>query len=306
LNRKEFKMEKMEIIEDINTNLQLLKNVNEDKTKIFHQIEKILGHIEYHTRFEHHKNSARLAASLRDICRLHYPNELTEKQLKIFSTSINALIEKWDGLTKKEVGQIRTKLLDCGLTWIPVTEKAITEIKMIYPIVILLLLLSMSFAALTPINESQVISSKTSKIFHKFDCRYASSLTTLNANIFDTYEIAIEAELRPCKTCKPQPSEIIPVDPNIINIIPSRESTSFFPINGVVIQSEYCKRDFEPNDIGVRIIEPIITALTLQNKTLFYHVLNVLNGIFLLGREMFLKNILFLSMNQILMILILL
>jgi len=146
------------------------------------------------------------------------------------------------------------------------------KMKKLICCIIVLLVASLCIAALTPETEHQVISSKTSQIFHKFDCRYAGGLTLNNADIYDTYEKAIETGLRACKTCEPQPSGIDtedPEDPNTVVIKPSYEAANLFPINGMVIQSGYCKRAFDPNDIGVRIIEPTITQImfgTFSNR----------------------------------------
>ena len=49
------------------------------------------------------------------------------------------------------------------------------------------------------------ISSKTSKIFHTRECRYAANLNEDNAIIYETYQDAIDAELRACLVCDPQP-----------------------------------------------------------------------------------------------------
>jgi len=129
---------------------------------------------------------------------------------------------------------------------------------------LIILLSSLSLAESPPIADNRVISSKTSQVFHKFDCRYAANLSSLNADIYNTYELAIEEGLRPCKTCDPQPSGIDPggeedpVDPNVVNVIPSIEAISLFPITGVVIQAEYCRRECNPDEVGTRIIQPII------------------------------------------------
>jgi hypothetical protein len=111
--------------------------------------------------------------------------------------------------------------------------------------------------------ENRVVSSNTSEVFHKFTCRYATNLNETNSETFGSYELAVKAGLRPCKTCKPEPTPDPPVDPNIVVIEPTIEATNLFPINGMVIQAEYCGRAMEPNDIGVRIIKPIITYTTV-------------------------------------------
>ncbi len=117
--------------EKINTNLQLLQDAGEDGAKTLYcimEIEALLGRLEEKARVTNHKYEARLAASLRDICRVHEPSEITKELLKIFSASVRALIDGWSKLTREKVSWIRTKLLDVGLTWLPVTEKAEREI----------------------------------------------------------------------------------------------------------------------------------------------------------------------------------
>ena len=117
--------------EKINTNLQLLQDAGEDGAKTLYyimEIEALLGRLEDKGRVTNHKYEARLAASLRDICRVHEPSEITEEQLKIFSASVRALIDGWSKLTREKVSWIRTRLLNVGLTWLPVTEKAEREI----------------------------------------------------------------------------------------------------------------------------------------------------------------------------------
>ncbi len=117
--------------EKINTTLQLLQDAGEDGAKTLYcimEIEALLGRLEEKARVTNHKYEARLAASLRDICRVHEPSKITKEQLKIFSASVRALIDGWSKLTREKVSWIRTRLLDVGLTWLPVTEKAEREI----------------------------------------------------------------------------------------------------------------------------------------------------------------------------------
>ena len=95
------------------------------------------------------------------------------------------------------------------------------------------------------------ISSKTSQIFHTRGCRYASSLREIdtedgpaNAFVYETYPEAIEAELRPCKVCDPQPgSEPDPdpepePDPNTIIPLPP-EPSIIIPIEGVILAMDW-------------------------------------------------------------------
>lgn len=133
--------------------------------------------------------------------------------------------------------------------------------KNIYLVILLLITISITFAEITP--EDKVVSSNTSEIFHRESCRYASTLDETNSETFATYQDAVANDLRPCKVCEPTPADIIdptdPTDPNIINIDPTIEATNLFPINGVVLQADYCNRPMDPNDIGTRIIKPAIT-----------------------------------------------
>jgi len=108
----------------------------------------------------------------------------------------------------------------------------------------------------------QHVSSKTSQVFHRLTCRYAEKLTEDNAVYFSSYEEAEETGLRPCKTCDPIPTPEEPENPNIIDLDPTIDPTTLFPINGVVLQAAYCRRPMDPNDIGTRIIEPTIITTT--------------------------------------------
>jgi hypothetical protein len=119
----------------------------------------------------------------------------------------------------------------------------------------------------------------TSQVFHKPNCRYITN-ATLTPDMYNSYEDAVADGLRPCKSCKPEPTPVVvdpndvdppidPVDPNIVNIDPTIEATNLFPINGVVLQSGYCRRPMEPNDIGTRIIEPTITYTKFDTTNTF-------------------------------------
>lgn len=144
--------------------------------------------------------------------------------------------------------------------------------KIVYFITVLLVITSVF--ATTPGGEGDrprltVYSLETSQVFHKPYCRYLTN-TSLIPDMYNTYEEAVAAGLRPCKSCKPLPTIVVvdpndiedPVIPDIIIIRPTIEATNLFPINGMVIQVEYCRREFDPNEIGIRIIKPIITYTT--------------------------------------------
>ncbi|MBC8179757.1 hypothetical protein H8E88_01420 [candidate division KSB1 bacterium] len=108
-------------------NTKGLENADEDEALILYhimEIETLLGKIERKARATNREYEARLAASLRDICRIHEPSELSNEQIKCFIGSLKALTEGWGELNREKVKWIRGRLLEVGLTWLPVTEKA--------------------------------------------------------------------------------------------------------------------------------------------------------------------------------------
>jgi hypothetical protein len=121
----------IEEFEKIDENSEGLENAGEDKSQILYyimEIETLLGKMEKKARATNLKYEARLAASLRDICRVHEPSKLSTEQIKRFTSSLRALIEGWGKLNKGRVRLIRYQLLDVGLTWLPVTDKSIKDI----------------------------------------------------------------------------------------------------------------------------------------------------------------------------------
>lgn len=108
-------------------NCRALENANEDKSLVLYhimEIETLLGKVENEARVTDREYEARLAASLRDICRIHEPADLTNKQIECIAGSLQALVEGWGALNREKVKWIRRRLLEVGLTWLPVTQKA--------------------------------------------------------------------------------------------------------------------------------------------------------------------------------------
>jgi len=108
-------------------NTKGLENAGEDKGLLLYhvmEIESLLGKVERKARATNREYGARLASSLRDICKIHEPSELSDEQIKCFAASLQALIEGWGALNRDKVKWIRGRLLEVGLTWLPVTEKA--------------------------------------------------------------------------------------------------------------------------------------------------------------------------------------
>jgi len=122
-------------IEDLRKLVKNAKGVREsvgDASRLlFHimEIETLLAGIEKKARATSRKYEARLAASLRDICRVHDPGSFSEDQAECLKGSVTALAEGWGKLTREKLKYVRTRLLDQGLTWLPVTEKAMADLE---------------------------------------------------------------------------------------------------------------------------------------------------------------------------------
>jgi hypothetical protein len=121
----------IEEFEKIDENSEGLENAGEDKSQILYyimEIEVLLERVTRKARAINREAEARLAASLRDICRIHEPSELSNEQIKCFTGSLRALIEGWGQLNREKVKWIRSRLLKAGLTWLPVTKRAEKDI----------------------------------------------------------------------------------------------------------------------------------------------------------------------------------
>lgn len=117
---------------------QLVKNAKELEDSVgdasqmlFHakEMETLLGRVEEKARATGRKYEARLAASLRDVCRVHDPKELSQEQSECVKGCVTALVEGWGKITRDKLNFVRTRLLDKGLTWLPVTDKAMADLE---------------------------------------------------------------------------------------------------------------------------------------------------------------------------------
>jgi hypothetical protein len=93
------------------------------------ELERLLDAVANKARATGRKYEGRLAASLRDVCRIYEPDEISEEQAKRLGICVRALVEGWGDLNREKVNLIRSKLLEVGLTWLPVTAKAQKEIE---------------------------------------------------------------------------------------------------------------------------------------------------------------------------------
>lgn len=108
-----------------------LENAGDDTSQILYhvmEIQALLRKVVDKARVTNKKYEGRLAASLRNICNLYEPDEFSDEQIKRFIASMHALIEGWGQLNREKVKWIRSRLLEVGLTWLPVTEKAQRDI----------------------------------------------------------------------------------------------------------------------------------------------------------------------------------
>jgi len=113
-------------------NLKSLEIASGDKSQILYyvmEIEALLGKLEEKGGATNHKYESRLAATLRDICRIHEPVDLSGKQIECFSGAVKSLINGWGKLDRKKTNWVYERLLEMGLTWLPVTEKAEKDIE---------------------------------------------------------------------------------------------------------------------------------------------------------------------------------
>lgn len=93
------------------------------------EMEALLERIESRARTTKRKYEARLAASLRDICRVHNPSEFSQEQVDCLKGCVTALAEGWGKMTREKLNFVRARLLDRGLTWLPVTDKAAADLQ---------------------------------------------------------------------------------------------------------------------------------------------------------------------------------
>jgi hypothetical protein len=93
------------------------------------EMETLLGRIEEKGRMTGRKYEARLAASLRDMCRVHDPSKLSQEQAQCLKGCVTALVEGWGKITREKLNYVRTQLLEKGLTWLPVTDKAMADLE---------------------------------------------------------------------------------------------------------------------------------------------------------------------------------
>jgi hypothetical protein len=96
---------------------------------VFMELAVQLGLLEERAYNTNRTYEGRLAGSLRDICRIHDPNEVTEEQVSQLAACVRALLNGWGKLDRDKVRYIRSRLLEVGLTWLPVTDKAARDVE---------------------------------------------------------------------------------------------------------------------------------------------------------------------------------
>jgi hypothetical protein len=109
-----------------------LQDSIEDASRMLYlimEMEVLLSHIEERARATGRKYEARLAASLRDLCRVHDPSDFSQEQTQCLKACVTALVEGWGKITREKLNYVRTRLMEKGLTWLPVTDKAAADIE---------------------------------------------------------------------------------------------------------------------------------------------------------------------------------
>ncbi len=91
--------------------------------------EAFLGQIEEQAKVANHKYESELAATLRDVCKIHEPAKFSAEQIKCFLEAMRVLIDGRGKLNRETAHWTRSRLLGVGLTWLPVTKKAAKDIS---------------------------------------------------------------------------------------------------------------------------------------------------------------------------------
>jgi len=91
-------------------------------------LESFFEDLEKKARDENLKYERRLSASLRHMCRIYYPGKISEEQLKAFVEATHILVSEWGEMDRERLHIARTGILESGLTFLPVTNKATKEI----------------------------------------------------------------------------------------------------------------------------------------------------------------------------------
>ncbi len=107
--------------------LERIESQPENRQEVLYclmELEQHLGYLEKSARSIGKIYESRMAATLKNICKIHEPVELTEDQLKYFTAGARSFINGWGALTKEKIDYIRSSLLSQKLTWLPVTPKA--------------------------------------------------------------------------------------------------------------------------------------------------------------------------------------
>ena len=112
--------------------LEEIENQPEDQSKVlyhFMELESLFENSEKTANMFSKLYEARLASTLKNICKIHEPSDLTVEQLKLFVICVRAFLDGRGSLTKEKVDYIRKRLLEQKLTWLPVTNKALQIIE---------------------------------------------------------------------------------------------------------------------------------------------------------------------------------
>ncbi len=96
---------------------------------LLNNINDFLCMLEIFAEYANFKQEARLSATILDVCEVHEISELSSEQKECIIKSVRVLMIKWGRLNRFESNEIRSKILEAGLTWLPVTDNAQKEIE---------------------------------------------------------------------------------------------------------------------------------------------------------------------------------
>jgi RNA polymerase sigma factor (sigma-70 family) len=120
------------IFKKISEDIIKLEHAGKDESQILFclmELEVSLCMLEEEARITNRTYEEKLAASLRDICKVHEPGRISKEQIKCFTDSVRHLMEGWGEFDRKKLSTIRSKLLSIGLNWLPITDKAASDLS---------------------------------------------------------------------------------------------------------------------------------------------------------------------------------
>jgi len=102
-------------------------NDSKEQLLIIMDIAKLFKGIEYLARENNKKYEKIMAMTLKCICHIEY--EFTSEQIKSIINCVNNFMDKWGYMNGDDLRTMRKELLQVGLTWLPITDRAREKIE---------------------------------------------------------------------------------------------------------------------------------------------------------------------------------